>query len=287
MSEPGPFGPPPQSPNPFQASQVAPATPPIAPTGSFQFEYMRAYNYIFENPNWLMNVVWWSVCILVGGFIPIVPYLVIVGHMFEIVESLYITKGTRYPDFDPNRFAEYLGRGIWPFLVALIVVLPLVVVSYIGIVAVAFGAMAAGAVGGDDLGPVLAVMVFVLGMFAFVAFMLIISMLVTPLYLRAGLMQDFGGAFDFAWAMDFVKKTWVEMILAFLFIQFSGIVIMLVGLMALCIGIYPANAIMLLAQTYIVYQLYVLYLSRGGTPIPLKPRMPMPQPGFAPPPQQY
>jgi hypothetical protein len=74
--------------------------------------------------------------------------------------------------------------------------------------------------------------------------------------------------------MDFVKKTWLESILATLFIQLSGMVLMFIGLLALCIGLYPANALMLLAQCYMMYQLYELFLSRGGAPIPIKPPAP-------------
>ena len=86
--------------------------------------------------------------------------------------------------------------------------------------------------------------------------------------------------------MDFVKKTWVELILSILFIQFSGMILMMLGLLAFCIGAYAAMAIMLLAQSHLWYQLYMLYLSRGGRPVPLKQQTTMmPQPGFAPPPR--
>jgi hypothetical protein len=56
---------------------------------------------------------------------------------------------------------------------------------------------------------------------------------------------------------------------------------------------YAGMAVVFLAQSYMYYQLYMLYLSRGGQPIPLKPmiqvpmpgHMPPPPPGYAPPPQ--
>ena len=288
MSQPGPFGPPP-SPNPFQAPAFAvkPVEVVQPPPGPIQFEYLRAYNYIFENPNWVNTVLMWSLCILTAGFIPILPYLVLLGHLFEIVESLYLTRGTRYPDFDFNRFSEYLSRSIWPFLVGLIITLPLVVLAYAGIIAVVVAAAAAGAAGGDEVGPALAIVVGLIGFVLMMVFFLGIGLLLIPMMLLAGLQQDFGAAFDMGWAFDFVKKTWVEMILSMLFIQFSGLLIQIIGLMALCIGVYPASAIVFLAHAYMQYQLYALYLSRGGTPIPLKPRMPTYQPGYMPPPQQY
>jgi hypothetical protein len=279
-------------PNPFAAFPAAPPKPgeaaaPVAMPGPFQFEYLRAYNYIFENPNWVNTVLFWSLCILAAGFIPVLPYLLIIGHMFEIVESLYLTRGTRYPDFDFNRFSEYLGRSIWPFLVSIILMFPLLIILYGGMFAVFLAAAAAGAAGGEDFGPVLAIVVGLLGFVLLMALVMGVGLLLTPMMLRAGLQQDFGAAFDFGWAMDFVKKTWVELILAMLFIQFSGFVLQMVGLMALCIGVYPATAVMIMAHAFMLYQLYTLYLSRGGTPIPLKPQMPLAPAGYMPPPPGY
>lgn len=297
MSQPGPFGPPP--PPAFQAPPFQPK--PAAPMAGvpFQFEYLRAYNYIFENPNWINTVLMWSLCALVAGFIPILPYLLIIGHMFEMIESLYLTRGTRYPDFDFNRFSEYLGRGIWPLLIGIIAFIPLLIVIYGGMIGVVFAAAAAAAAGGDELGPVLAVIVGLLGFIVVMGIVMGISFLILPIGLRAGLQQDFGAAFDFGWATDFIKKTWVEMFLSMLFLNLTGVLLQFIGLLALCVGIYPAMALVMMAQAYMLYQLYALYLSRGGTPIPLKPQYPaappgypppgyMPPPGgFQPPPQQF
>lgn len=277
-------------PNPYFPS-AAPKPPPapvaMPAIGPFRFEYLRAYNYIFENPNWITTVLMWSLCALAAGFIPILPYLLIIGHMFEMVESLYHSGGKRYPDFDFNRFSEYLGRGIWPLLVGLIAMLPLFVLIYGGMIAVVLAAGGAAAAGGDELGPVLAVVVGLLGFFGVMALTLGVGLFLQPMMLRAGLQQEFGAAFDFGWALDFIKRTWVELILSMLFLQLTGMVLQIIGLLALCIGIYPAMSLMMMAQAYMLYQLYALYLSRGGTPVPLKPQMPAPMPGYMPPPPGY
>jgi hypothetical protein len=224
--------------------------------------------------------------------IPVIGQLVFMGYQYEVAENLCLTRGSRYPDFDVNRFADYLGRSIWPFLVSLVsavVMIPLVIVIYVMLIAAVAGAASAG---GDELGGVLAVLAFlvvmVLGMAAWIGVLLVL----TPMTLRAGLQQDFAAAFDFGWIMDFIKKTWVEMVLSTLFMAFSGVLVALIGYMALCIGAFASMAIILLAQAHFMYQLYTLYLSRGGTPIPFKPRMaypaaymPPPPPGYAPPPQ--
>ncbi len=267
---------PPAASKPLQATPSSPflGGDPAGIPGWFQFEYLRAYNYIFENPNWLMNVVWWSLCILVAGFLPVLPYLVVIGHMFEMIVSLHATRGTRYPDFDLNRFGEYLSRSIWPFLVGIIFFLPMFVLIYAGIALSVGVGIAAAAAGGNDVGPVLGLLIGGCGFVVVFVFVLAVGLLATPMMLRAGLQENFAAGFDLGWAFDFVKKTWLEMILATLFVQLTGIVLSILGFMALCIGIYPASALMMMAHTYMQYQLYQLYLSRGGQPIAIKPPPP-------------
>ena len=67
-------------------------------------------------------------------------------------------RGARYPDFDLNRFGDYLGRSIWPFLVNLVIAIPLIIVIYVVIIIVVLLAAAGAAIGGDDFGPVLAIL---------------------------------------------------------------------------------------------------------------------------------
>jgi len=56
------------------------------------------------------------------------------------------------------------------------------------------------------------------------------------------------------------------------------------GTLAFCVGLYAAVAVATLAWSHLAYQLYSVYLSRGGTPVPPKPETP---PAGAPPAAQY
>lgn len=268
----------------FQPAEPKPLAPPVAvAAGPFQFEYLRAYNYIFENPNWGTNVLWGFLCILSSAIIPVLGQLVFMGYQFEVTESLIHTRGTRYPDFDTNRFADYLGRAIWPFLVQLILVIPFIIFMYAGLFGVFMLAAGGAAAGGDELGGVLAVVLGVIGFVVWMAVMMLGMAFMTPMILRAGLAQDFAAGFDFGWAMDFIKKTWVELFLGSLFLGFSGMLVMMVGCVALVVGMYAGMAVMMLAQAFIWYQLYMLHVTRGGQPIAFKPRMPVAPPGYFPP----
>src|SRR5436190_1107158 len=105
--------------------------------------YWRSYQYIFDSPNWLMNVLLGSVCILIPGIGPIL----LLGYELEIVERLHGRGDIGYPDFDFGRFLNYLLRGLWVFLahllISLVVVLLLVVPLFV-LVLILVTAMPAG-----------------------------------------------------------------------------------------------------------------------------------------------
>jgi hypothetical protein len=93
---------------------------------------------------------------------------------------------------------------------------------------------------------------------------------VVPLGLRAGLSQDLGTALSWPFVRDFLVRMWREQLLTSLFLTATQIPLMLVGIMLCCIGAYAAMALGALASAHLHYQLYELYLTRGGEPIPLK-----------------
>src|SRR6187402_2302160 len=106
-------------PNPYASPTappmaIQPAAMPFKPIE--RFEYMRMYQYVFENPNWMMNVLLSALCLL----IPVVGPVVVIGYQYEVVLGLLATHGQSYPSFNFDRFADYLMRGVWPFLVQLV-----------------------------------------------------------------------------------------------------------------------------------------------------------------------
>jgi hypothetical protein len=265
-----------------EAKPAAPVTPVAIPAGSGRMEYLRSFNYIFENPNWLMNVVWGFLCQLAGQFIPVVPALVFMGYQYEVIEELHKNGGRRYPDFDINRFADYLGRSVWPFLVTLILmvfVMPIMMVVGFGMMMLMVGV---GASAGEDVAPVVIIFGVFLTMVVVFLLLALFSTIMTPMVLRAGLAQDFAAGFDFGWATDFMRKVWLETVLAMLFMLFSvlGLAMVTCGLALIVVG-----PMLPFVSSHLCYQLYALYLARGGTPIPLKPRMPPMAPAYMPPPQ--
>jgi len=238
--------------------------PPSAPAS---LDYSRTVNYVFENPNWLLNLVWLFLCQLVACIIPIVPQIIVMGYQFEVVDGLLQNRDARYPDFDLNRIADYLMRGIWPFLAMIVVAIGWGVV-FVLITLICSGCIAGAAgLAGENVGPVIGTIGIIVGIALGIVLMALLLFIVTPVSIRAGLAHDFPAGFDLAWIKDFIAKTWVEVLTSTL------VLILVANAMIWCtclVGSLAVIPLIPLVQAHFWYQFYMIYLSRGGTPIPVK-----------------
>ncbi len=250
------------SPNPFEPPGTYWRNEPDARSDGIQ--YLESYSYIFRSPDWVLNVLFTLIC----QFIPVIGPIVLLGYQFQIVEELTRNPAAVYPGFSFDLFVDYLKRGVWPFLVSLVVslvvVMPVCLVLYAMFVLVF---LAAAAIEGGGV-------VLVLGL-ALVGLALILLsagfwLVLMPMILRAGLAQDFAEAFHWDFLRSFVAKMWKELLLCGLFLVVSGWLVAGVGALVFCVGVYFAAAVITLAQAHLFYQLYRLFLFRGGKPIPLK-----------------
>jgi hypothetical protein len=229
--------------------EEAAATAPVAFAGRIQ--YGRAYGYIRENPKWTSTVLMGALCSL----IPVVGGIALSGYQYDIVEALAVRGEQGYPDFEFGRFGKYLMRGLWPFLVFLIVFLPLlIVVQVVNVVLALF------------LPQIVGYLFSVLGLILY----FLVSLLLVPMCLRAGLGQrlDLGGNIKFA--QDFLKRAGKEVLFVQLFLVLTAGLVVMVGMLLCCVGVYASLAVITLAGANLDAQLYQVYLARGGEPIPLK-----------------
>ncbi len=256
------------NPNPFEPPQAAWPRDEAAGPGGIRF--LESYGYIFRSPDWMLTILFTGICQL----IPIIGPMVLMGYQFQIVEALTRNPNAVYPSFSFDFFVDYLKRGLWPFLVSLVVSLALVVPIWLvvyGLLVVVF--LAAASVEGEA-GAVLAVLGLVVVGSAVIVLSVGLWLVLMPMILRSGLAQDFAEAFRFDFVKSFVGKTWKEMLLCALFLTVSGWLFASAGMLLFCVGVYFAVAVISLAQAHLFYQLYQVFLSRGGKPIPLKPTAP-------------
>jgi hypothetical protein len=229
------------------------------PTGTGRsIQYMRAYKYVFENPKYLGNLFMMGLC----GVIPFVGGLVLGGYLWEVMETLHREGDTSYPAFDFGRFGKNLMRGLWVFVLGLIVSVPIAilffVLSMLGLVAFWI------------LPPTPAAIVSQLWQLVLLVGMFLVSIATIPAAIRVGLSQQLALGETFSFAKDFLQRVGLKLLLAQLFLSVTGGPLLFLSL--LCCGL-PALVVaplVCLASVHLWYQLYEVYLDQGGQMVPLK-----------------
>lgn len=221
----------------------------------------------------MMNLLLGGVCVL----IPIVGPIVVFGWLITGFWARQDERFATFPDFDFSHFGKYLERGIWPFLVAFVVGvgLSIVLVPLVWILMIPAMLISGGVSSGGDpnLGGCLGVMITLVTMLVWAVVIVAMMLVLVPLKIRACLTQDFAKSFDVAFVKRFVALTWKELVLSSLFIVAASIVLPLLGALVFCVGVYFAAVLIYFSWTHLNKQLYQLYLSRGGEPVPISPKL--------------
>jgi hypothetical protein len=231
--------------------------------------YPASVSDFFKSPKWMMNLLLAGVCV----FIPFIGPIVIKGWLITGFWGRDDARPETFPDFDFGNFGKYLERGIWPFLVSLVSGLALGVVLAVLVAPIAMiSSLATAGSHGNQGGCIGAIMVLFM-MLVYVVAIVGMMFVLTPLTIRATITQDFAQSFDFAWVKKFSATMWKEILLSSLFLFAASILLMCVGALVLCIGMYFATVPVYFCWVHLNKQLYQLWVSRGGDPVPLSPKL--------------
>jgi hypothetical protein len=236
-------------------------------------DHGRALSYVFAREDWPKTLLFVTLATLV----PLVGPIVVQGYQAVIAEHVAGRDVARredgdWPPFDFDRLADYLMRGLRVFVVSLVagvLVVPVAmgVVWLATLVSILIGTTARG--GGEDaLVTFLSCALTAAGGLVFAALIFGVLVLILPLWLQAGINPDLAGAFDIGFLRDFLGRTAREVLLAHLALVCIHFALLLAGALACIVGVFPAIGLMMLVQAHLYGQLYGLYLSRGGRPIP-------------------
>lgn len=234
--------------------------------------YLDSLKDFFKSPRWTMNLLYAGVCTLIPVVGPIVLHGWLVGGFWGRTDSDPAT----FPEFDFNRFTKYLKRGLWPFLVAFVfsMVFVAVIMALEVVVMVAVSVAGSASHGrGHHASDVLAILLILVACVFYLALIIFLNIALKPFLLRAELAQDFGAAFDFRFAMRFIKLTWIECVVSTFFVMAAGIVLMTAGMLVFCIGMYFVTGPLYFMMSHLNKQVYLLYLARGGEPVALSPAL--------------
>ena len=217
-------------------------------------DYGKAYGYFLNREGGTKGLFFGSLML----FVPIIGQIVFMGYQAEVTEDLERDPDVR--DHDPfsfDHFSRYLSRGVWPFVMGLIVqaVAMLFIVSAI-VVAVGVGVATQNLLLANVAYLVLALPALVVA-----------SLISLPLMLHVQLAGKLRVGAAFAFSSRFLGKVWGQCLVSmFVSALISGAIVML-GYAACCIGVFPAAIIIGMAQENLSIQLYRLYLAEGGEPI--------------------
>jgi hypothetical protein len=220
-------------------------------------QYLRAYRFVFTGPHWQTNLLCGAVCQMV----PVLGQIVFTGYALELLEAFREDDDAHLPAFDMDRIGAYVTRGMWPFLVQLGALLPVLLVLWL------MGFLL-GALASDLRSPAVLsrMLLAVLGPISFVL-LIALSVLLAPVTLHVGLRQELH-ADIMPFVKDFLKRVGHETILAQLFLGATSLAMIIIGSMLFCIPAYAALGLAHFAQYHLLAQLYELYRQRGGAPVP-------------------
>ena len=229
--------------------------------------YTASVSDFFKSPKWMMNMLLGGVCVL----IPFIGQIVLKGWLITGFWGRADERYESFPDFDFSHFGKYLERGLWPFLVTLVASMAMGIAVAIFLVPLSM-IMALVSGGSHDHSCIGAFMGLIM-MFVYFIIVAAAFCILSPLVLRASITQDFGQAFNFPFIKRFLALVWKELLISSLFCVVVAAVLAGVGLLALCVGVYFATVLIYFSWMHLQKQLYALYLSRGGEPVPLSPKL--------------
>ncbi len=221
-------------------------------------DYFEAFRFPFRSPKWGMNLLYGSLMMM----IPLVGPIVLLGYFGDVLDILRKDRDSAPPDLDFGRFGKNLERGIWPFLASLLatlLIVPLFLVAATPLLAIPAMRLE---------GTVLLVpigLTLVLVVVAWVAAILIM----TPAHLHAMEARkiEFGAWPGFI--NEFIRRVGTETLVGTLCLMAGSLPLMIAGYACCIVGVYPAVTIFQYAQWHLMFQLYDLFLERGGQRIVL------------------
>jgi hypothetical protein len=219
-------------------------------------QYLKPFSFFISRPGSTTNLLSAAVCIL----IPIIGPIVLLGYRAEVAEDLDRDPDLEdYPDFQFDRFGDYLGLGFYPFLYQLIISLVGGGVAIVGGGGIGFAVYKL-----IDQEPGGMIAGIIVGFVIYMTVAIGIALVLWPMELHAQLTRRFAFFEALAFASRLLKRVWGQAIISVIVFYFLSVVIVIIGYLACIVGVYASIAIMFMAQQHYMAQLYRLYLEEGG-----------------------
>ena len=208
---------------------------------------IEAVKFLFSDQDWKTSMLFAFVFLI----IPVVGPIALAGWYCEIHQRLARKHPRPIPKLDFGDFGSYIGRGLKPFVVQLVVSMPLGIIFMICYFVAGIGGGLIGAAVGEPL-----VALLFMGVFALFAlcFSIAAQVVVNAAMTRAELTEDIGKSLSFGKIMAYGKATWVQVLIKFFLYGFIAFGIVLCGMLLCFVGMYPAMIVVQLGALHLRWQ---------------------------------
>ncbi|MCC6877645.1 MAG: DUF4013 domain-containing protein [Sandaracinaceae bacterium] len=230
-------------------------------------QYLRGWRALMADPEWKGKVGVATVLILSTIFIPVLGQLALAGWMTLVLRRAALGQDTPLPPlpFNLGYLKELLTLGFKPFLAQLLYSIPFILMAMLfG----CFGGIINVIAARGDGGPWLAI-VFAVFMLLYLTVTLLTVPLMTVASMRASLTDDLKAAIGFKPVVAMTKAMFKDILVGGFVMALITTPIMMLGMIACYVGIFPAAVIITVMQVYFHAELYRRYLEKGGQPLPI------------------
>ena len=104
--------------------------PPAPPPPGTQFDFLRPFTFVFDDPRWIPKILLGGVFGLAAIFL--IGIFFIYGYMARLVRN--VINGVQYPLPEWDDLGEYFSEGVRLFLVGLIYAIPVIIVVCLAVI---------------------------------------------------------------------------------------------------------------------------------------------------------
>lgn len=257
---------------PPYSPEAVPFAQPAPPADSEQREVsvIAAVRFAFEGEAAWVNLLWAALLYFSTQFVPLLGLIVLQGWLAEVHRRLVRRHANSYVKFDFADFSPYLSRGVAPFVVSFLSMLPLVAIGVAFVLVAVLVSVAAQGTGGDAEPWLLAI--GGLAVLAGVPLGLLFLVLVNAAVTRAELSGDIGKSLAPGAVWAYSRATFRVVLVKTLLLALLALALGLVGLLACFVGAFVAVSAVMIAHMHLRWQIYNEYLLKGGAPIELAPQ---------------
>lgn len=226
-------------------------------------DYLRGYRTFFADPNWVTKLLLTSLCLLLASFVPVVTQAMVMGWtamaMRHAVHTNALEPLPRF-DLDVDYLVTLMLSGLKQVGITLLWTLPVLALVMLFTVPLMFAATAA-AMGEDPLLEMYPCVVLVLFP---ICLLMVLPMQVA--LLRVELCEDFMAGLAFREIFTFVRMMFLELVAGLVLVGLVGSLVSFLGMLALCVGLFPASVLVTYALAQCRAAIYQRYLDKGGEP---------------------